>query len=361
MGACISKSEEQRRDQEMQNNTSKRLSSELDKDKDKEEEVLKLLLLGTGESGKSTLFKQIIHLHGRGFDEKSRFPYKSIVYTNTILSMKTLIRQSSKLPSELDCHWRSISEDSVNYIQDLKLDFSYLDEELARHIKKVWADPGIKNTYAARSRFQLSDECKWFFDRIEELGKADYLPSYQDILRCRARTTGIVETTFTLEGNTFRLSDVGGQRNERKKWFHCFEHVTAVIFVAAINEYDQVLYEDGVTNRMHESLDLFGEICNSRWFRKTAMILFLNKADLFKDKIKTVDMKCCFEDYEGGCDYDAATEFLKQEFCSRNEYPKKKVYVHVTCATNTENVQFTFNVVKDIIVKNGLKECGLLV
>jgi len=94
--------------------------------------------------------------------------------------------------------------------------------------------------------------------------------------------------------------------------------------VAAINEYDQVLYEDGVTNRMHESLDLFGEICNSRWFRKTSMILFLNKADLFKEKIKSVDMKCCFEDYEGGLDYDKATEFLKQEFTSRNEFPKKK-------------------------------------
>jgi len=69
----------------------------------------------------------------------------------------------------------------------------------------------------------------------------------------------------------------------------------------------------------------------------------------------------CFDDYEGGCDYEAATEFLKQEFLSRNEYPRKKVYIHVTCVTNTENVQFTFNVVKDIIVKNGLKECGLLV
>jgi len=321
---------------------------------------LKLLLLGTGESGKSTLFKQIIHLHGRGFDEKSRAPYKSIVYTNTILSLKTLIRQSAKLEPQSEYHWRPISEDSVNEIQELK-DFSYLDEELARHIKKVWTDPGIKHTYNMRSKFQLSDECKWFFERIEDLGKADYLPSYQDILRCRARTTGIVETTFTLEGNTFRLLDVGGQRNERKKWFHCFEHVTAVIFVAAINEYDQVLYEDGVTNRMHESLDLFGEICNSRWFRKTAMILFLNKNDLFKEKIKVVDMKDCFEDYEGGYDYESATEFLKQEFISRNEYPKKKVYIHVTCATNTENVQFTFNVVKDIIVKNGLKECGLLV
>ena len=79
--------------------------------------------------------------------------------------------------------------------------------------------------------------------------------------------------------------DVGGQRNERKKWIHCFENVTAVIFVAALSEYDQVLYEDETTNRMTEALNLFDEICNSRWFRETSMILFLNKRDLFQAKV----------------------------------------------------------------------------
>jgi len=76
--------------------TDKDISDHLDGDKVKDDEILKLLLLGAGESGKSTLFKQIIHIHGRGFDEKARLPYKSIVYTNTILSMKTLIRESGK-------------------------------------------------------------------------------------------------------------------------------------------------------------------------------------------------------------------------------------------------------------------------
>ena len=84
------------------------------------------------------------------------------------------------------------------------------------------------------------------------------------------------------------MFDVGGQRNERKKWIHCFENVTAVIFVAAISEYDQVLYEDDTTNRMHEALELFDEICNSRWFRETSIILFLNKRDLFNEKISRV-------------------------------------------------------------------------
>ena len=56
--------------------------------------------------------------------------------------------------------------------------------------------------------------------------------------------------------------------------------MTAVIFVAAISEYDQLCYEDDKTNRMTEALNLFEEICNSRWFRETSMILFLNKVCL---------------------------------------------------------------------------------
>lgn len=41
-----------------------------------------------------------------------------------------------------------------------------------------------------------------------------------------------------------RMFDVGGQRSERKKWIHCFEGVTAIIFCVAMSAYDLVLAED---------------------------------------------------------------------------------------------------------------------
>lgn len=58
---------------------------------------------------------------------------------------------------------------------------------------------------------------------------------------------------------------------------HCFENVTAILFLVAISEYDQMLYEDESINRMQEALVLFDSICNSRWFVRTSIILFLNK------------------------------------------------------------------------------------
>jgi len=237
-----------------------------------------------------------------------------------------------------------------------------IDPDMASHIKYLWEDPGIRQTWENRSLFQLTcaDGCKYFFDNIMDIGKKAYLPSYNDVLRVRARTTGIVETSFACDGTMFRMVDVGGQRNERRKWFHCFDGVTAVIFVAAISEYDQVLYEDAKKNRMVEALDLFGEICGSAFFQNTAMILFLNKDDLFREKIRRVDLKSCFPEYNGGSNYDSATSFIKSEFVKMNKVESKEIYVHVTCATDTSNIEFTFNAVKDILVRRGLEECGLL-
>ena len=94
------------------------------------------------------------------------------------------------------------------------------------------------------------------------------------------------------------MFDVGGQHLEQKKWIHCFESVTSIIFCTALSEYDQVLLEESKTvhshllsswsvlqNRMAESLVLFKSTISSRWFLRTLVILFLNKIDVFKSKL----------------------------------------------------------------------------
>lgn len=95
------------------------------------------------------------------------------------------------------------------------------------------------------------------------------------------------------------MFDVGGQRSERKKWIHCFEAVTCIIFCVALSEYDQVLLEVNTMNRMEESLQLFGSIVNSAWFTRTSIVLFLNKIDIFRKKLLTVPLERYYPDYEG--------------------------------------------------------------
>jgi len=176
------------------------------------------------------------------------------------------------------------------------------------------------------------------------------------------RTLGIVEHTFEIEGNKFKMFDVGGQRNERKKWIHCFEGVTSVLFVGVLSEYDQVLYEDAGVNRMMETLVLFDEICNSTWFKETAMILFLNKRDMFEDKIKLVPLTVCpvFANYRGPQTYEAGVEAIRLAFEARNQNKEKGVYCHITCATDTNNIAAVFHAVKDIIIRRALGDAGLV-
>ena len=82
------------------------------------------------------------------------------------------------------------------------------------------------------------------------------------------------------------MFDVGGQRDERRKWIQCFNDVTAIIFIAAASSYNMTLREDPSQNRLRESLDLFGSIWNNRWLRTISVILFLNKMDQLEEKIK---------------------------------------------------------------------------
>jgi GTPase SAR1 family protein len=357
MGLCSSSdanlSPEDRLNKKNERDKSKKLEQQMNADNAQDQQINKLLLLGAGESGKSTLFKQMITIYGKGYPESERKTYAPIIYNNIITSMQVLCEHSATHGPVQN------AQESKKVLEDLKGD-EEVDSQLANHILKLWNDPGTQQTYENRAQFQLTDSANYWFEQIEMVGQDDYLPTEQDVLRSRVRTTGIVENAFDIDGNQFKMFDVGGQRNERKKWIHCFENVTAVLFVAAISEYDQVLYEDENTNRMDEALNLFDEICNSRWFTETSMILFLNKRDLFSEKITKVSIKMCFPEYDGDDSFEATSEYIENQFQLRNKNPDKQVYSHVTCATDTDNISAVFNAVKDIIIRKSLGEAGLV-
>ena len=84
----------------------------------------------------------------------------------------------------------------------------------------------------------------YFFSDLDRLFLPDYVPTEQDIVRCRARTIGITETLFQLREHEMLMVDVGGQKSERRKWIHCFQDVTSILFLVSLSGYDQCLVED---------------------------------------------------------------------------------------------------------------------
>ena len=73
----------------------------------------------------------------------------------------------------------------------------------------------------------------------------------------------------------------------RKQWLPLFDDATSIIFIASLSEFDQKLEEDEYTYRTAESLFLFKAILKLEAFRKTDIILFLNKKDLLAEKLDT--------------------------------------------------------------------------
>ena len=156
--------------------------------------------------------------------------------------------------------------------------------------------------------------------------------------------------------SSINITEVGGQRGERKKWIHCFERVTVIVYCAALSDYDQALTEDNnkvcrahtsplittshggpaFQNRMAESLILFDAIVNSRWFLRTSVVLLLNKVDIFRHKLRNVSNRWClshsspgltnpkvpleqyFSEYTGGPNADKASKYILWRFTQAN-------------------------------------------
>lgn len=240
-----------------------------------------------------------------------------------------------------------------------------INQEIGTAIKALWKDQGVLLAWKRRAEFQIVESVKYYFNEIDRIMKDDYIATQQDMLLARVRTSGIVTEKYVIDKKHFEMYDVGGQRNERKKWIHCFDDVTAVIFVAALSEYDQVLFEDSTMNRMVEAVQLFDEICNNRYFTQSNMILFLNKRDLFEEKIQSVHIgdQEAFKDFqpEMGQDdyYDQGVSYFLKMFLVKNTNPDRQVYNHVTCATDSKNVEIVFNSCKDIILRGNMAEAGL--
>jgi len=343
-----------------QDKTNKQISDQLKKDRKVFEDEIRLLLLGAGESGKSTIAKQMKIIHMNGFSKTECTEYLNAIHTNIWESLQNLAKACSELNGAA-----IKQQENQEFAQKLAQPFSgKIPLNLKDEIKQFWQDEGVQVAYKRRNEFQLNDSCEYYLSALDRIFLDSYIPNEQDVLRSRIQTTGIIETSFIIEAKKFTIVDVGGQRSERKKWMHCFEDVTGVLFCVGISAFDQTLYEDNVTNRLHEALKLFHEICKSKWFSNTVMILFLNKEDIFRQKLEAgKSIKVAFPDYDGPNDFESSARFLEKTFTNvvdPTTGKQKEIYAHVTCATNTENVRVVFEAVRDFILNKALQGSGLI-
>ncbi|XP_026210337.1 guanine nucleotide-binding protein G(q) subunit alpha-like [Anabas testudineus] len=353
MGECCLSAEEDERLR-----IHREIERQLRRDKRDSHRELKLLLLGTGESGKSTFIKQMRIIHGSGYSEADRKGFTRLVFQNIFTAIQTLIQAMKSLKIDYIDDQNISHAEKLNQVEAEQV--SALEAWQVDAINKVWNDHGVQKCYDRRREFQLSDSAKYYLNNMDRIAAPLYIPTLQDILRVRVPTTGIIEYPFDLQKMIFRMVDVGGQRSERRKWIHCFENVTSIIFLAALSEYDQVLYESEKDNRLNESLALFQTILSYSWFQESSTILFLNKTDLLEEKITQSHLATYFPDFQGPrCNAEAAKKFILSMYVKMHGGHHKPLYTHFTCATDTENIRIVFKAVKDTLFRDNLEKFNL--
>eukprot|EP01080_Neovahlkampfia_damariscottae_P005471 gene5471-9289_t len=339
-----------------------------------ETDLFTILCIGAGGAGKSTFCRQL------NFEEKESQPApqkrqrSATIKLTTSEVMDTSNPYQSYKPSIIKNIWEiaklildTIKENYPNY------EFVYLKQEnidsLNKYNHAVVSELEMYTVLVHQSILMLIKEP--IYEKImEEHAKKDFFihegihnqfkrenliryfptftPTKEDVLNCHQKTSGIDKVMIQVNSDTkIKLFDTGGQRNERKKWKLVYQRAKAVIFIASLNEFDQICYEDDETNRMLESLQLFEETINLEVFKNLKKILLLNKVTTFKQTLKESKLSNVFPEFQGGSDYDMALDFIMTEYQKRYKGDIKKFKIFTFDSIDIQSTKETFTKCKD--------------
>ncbi|KAG8869482.1 hypothetical protein FRC20_001348 [Serendipita sp. 405] len=470
--------------------------SQLKRTKRQMRKQTKILLLGSGDSGKTTIMKQMRLITDGSFSRHELESYRQLVFANLITGMKAIVESLPEIGLSIEDDEEAFAAFTmVEHAADIKEGQPFPVEYL-EPFRTLWHHPMIRRALPHCHKFAIPDNIHYFYASLDRLFQPNYFPTNQDVIQTRARTVGIIETVFRIPegglsvsrhvslpqpqgdapktsvtsdvssgmdipgrlnsstseassiaeerwekenkrvtvktksrgdgtGNDSGLTElrfvdvgqsyllihlslllmtpvisIGGQRSERRKWIHCFQDVTAVMFLVPLSGYDQCIIEERSMNQMSDAMTIWEGICTMEWFKDTSLILFLNKEDLFATKLATAPIHRYFPDYEGDPkgDVEAGKEYFKRRFLriaqkgnlqlqqhfqqqlhmqqqltinnssSHSRYLAdqasrpllRQVYPHFITAVNTMAVQAVMVSVADMVIRNHLRTALLL-
>lgn len=236
-------------------------------------------------------------------------------------------------------------------------------------LRALWADVRVR-TLLSRNKLRLEEMPGFFLDSLDRITRIDYMPSDDDILKARLKTLGVTEYRFTMKaGNAmshdWRVYDVGGQRSLRAAWVPFFDDMNAIIFLAPISCFDQVLMEDNTVNRLEDSVLLWKSVVSNQLLAKTNLVLFLNKCDVLKAKLRAGIRlgKYVISYGDRPNDFEHASEYLRRKFYNihHDHSPEpRQFYSHFTSVTDTKMTSRVLENVADMVLRANLKNSQLI-
>ncbi|KAG9311698.1 guanine nucleotide binding protein, alpha subunit [Chiua virens] len=236
---------------------------------------------------------------------------------------------------------------------------------------KLWGDPTIRKLMEIE-KMRPEEMAGFFLDSLARVTSPKYIPTDDDILRARLKTLGVSEHRFqvktghlgTAMSNDWRVFDVGGQRSLVTAWAPYFDDMNAIIFLAPISCFDQVLQEDPSVNRLADSFLLWKNIVSNPLLKKTDLVLFLNKCDILRAKLESgIRLGDYITSYGNRPnDFESASTYLKKKFAGlmKEHAGDRPFYCHFTSVTDTRSTSLILQNVQDVVVRDNLKRSALV-
>ncbi|KAL4073674.1 guanine nucleotide binding protein, alpha subunit, partial [Scleroderma citrinum] len=235
----------------------------------------------------------------------------------------------------------------------------------------LWRDHFVREVLRKR-KIRLEESPGFFLNDLPRVTLPDYIPSDDDVLRARLKTVGVSEYRCEMEaaagreqGTEWRIVDVGGSRSQVATWVPFFDDADAIIFLAPISGFDQVLAEDRTVNRLEDSVLLWKSICSNKLLANVDLVLFLNKCDILDAKLKAgIKLSKYVRSYgDRSNDLDTACKYFRSKFSAiHREYSPlpRKFYGFCTSVTDTTTTAGILASGEDMVVRRHLKQSRLL-
>jgi len=326
------------------------------------ENTLKLLSLGVGGCGKTTFIKQMKIIHGIPWSPIELQTFAKVIRGNYISGLQDAFEISRKLGLEIE------DTDNAKEISSYRGRTAELTPEVISKLKSFYDEPSIQMVLKDYGYLLPVTHFAYFWENMERIKQDNYVPTDDDILRARIRTSGSNSTAIYLDKNYFEFYDVGGQKPERAKWEAVISEnkFSAIIYFVATDEFDVKDDEkDFDRSKMEISRFIFKELIQSTIGENLPIILFLNRIDLLERRLLTpqgyTSFKESFPEYMGSNDKNKALEFIKSYyFAVLNEYkPGAPIKCHYTCALDRDGMVVVWKIIRDFLVEQALKDLGL--
>eukprot|EP01080_Neovahlkampfia_damariscottae_P004624 gene4624-8197_t len=315
------------------------------------------LLLGAGESGKYTMYKQLKKLlKGSEYSTEEKQLYRSIIQENIYKITYKFLRWCKKQNLDIG----KLGEGKIANMDSetiLNLEYYTLYPEFVKELFEIWENEIFLDLFLTyQNEIDVFEGMNFFKDNLKRIMNLNYIPTFHDILCSRIKTTGLVDSEYHVRNEIIKIILTGGQRCERQKWQYVVDDANMAINLVNLCHYHRRCYEDDHTNRLVEDLNVYQQVVNLYKDTEVPIALLFNKADFLPECLEKHPLKHFgWEDFQYGNDTKRSIKYITQKFLNIHS---ENIFPHVLSTFNEDEVQAVYRCLNNILNQKAEgKEC----